>query len=281
VTPTATWRDPRFGDLGHGPENSLTGTMYKANSVDLPIKVNSAEGKLRMWRNTTLESLESGSTETLAPHTVGYESNEDLDNGHRPAGLIRMSTTTGPTPEYLTDFGNTVVPGTTTHHVTQYRAASGALVFSAGSIQWAWGLDSNHDGPSEPADQRMRQATVNILADMDAPATTIAPGLVATTKSTDTTPPTVNVSEPTSGSTIAQGSLVTVEGTATDNGGRVAGVEVSMDAGASWHPADGRGTTALVRARSRSALSMTLRTSNPTRPRLPSPPTAHARCSEP
>ena len=62
------------------------------------------------------------------------------------------------------------------------------------------------------ADRRIRQATVNILADMDASATTIAPGLVASTKSTDTTPPTVTVSQPTSGSTIAQGSLVTVEG---------------------------------------------------------------------
>jgi N,N-dimethylformamidase beta subunit-like, C-terminal/Domain of unknown function (DUF4082)/Bacterial Ig-like domain/Bacterial Ig domain len=240
VTPTATWRDPRFGDLGHGPENSLTGTMYKANSVDLAIKVSSGEGKLRMWRNTSLDSLSSGSTATLAAHTVGYESNEDLDNGYRPAGLIRMSTTTGPTPEYLTDFGNTVVPGNTTHHVTQYRAASGALIFSAGSIQWAWGLDSHHDGISEPADPRIRQATVNILADMDAPATTIASGIVASTKSTDTTPPTVTVTEPGSGSTIAQGSLITVEGTASDTGGRVAGVEVSSDSGASWHPAEGR-----------------------------------------
>ena len=242
VTPTATWRDPRFGDLGHGAENSLTGTMYKANSVDLAIKVSAGEGNLRVWRNTTLESLPSGSTATLAAHTIGYESNEDFDNGHRPNGLIRMSTTTGPTPEYLTDFGNTVVPGTTTHHVTQYRAPSGALVFSAGTIQWAWGLDSNHDGTSQPADSRIRQATVNILADMDALATTIASGLVASTKSTDTTPPTVTVSQPASGSTIAQGSLVTVEGTASDTGGRVAGVEVSMDSGASWHPADGRGS---------------------------------------
>ena len=150
-----------------------------------------------------------------------------------------MSTTTGPTPEYLTDFGSTVVEGTTTHHVTQYRAPSGALVFSAGTIQWAWGLDSHHDGDGAAADPRIRQATVNILADMDAPATTIANGLTASTKSSDTTPPTVTVSEPTSGSTIPQGSLVTVKGTASDTGGRVAGVEVSMDSGASWHPAAG------------------------------------------
>ncbi len=31
----------------------------------------------------------------LAPHTVGYESDEDVDNGARPAGLMRLSTTTG------------------------------------------------------------------------------------------------------------------------------------------------------------------------------------------
>ncbi len=168
VTPTATWRDPRFGDLGHGPENSLTGTMYKANSVDLAIKVSSGEGKLGSGATRPWIRWPAEPPPRLAAHTVGYESDEDLDNGYRPAGLIRMSTTTGPTPEYLTDFGNTVVPGTTTHHVTQYRAASGALVFSAGNIQWAWGLDSHHDGDGDAADQRIRQATVNILADMDA-----------------------------------------------------------------------------------------------------------------
>jgi hypothetical protein len=77
---------------------------------------------------------------------------------------------------------------------------------------------------------------------MDAPATTIASDLALSAKSIDTTPPTVTVNEPSSGSTIAQGTLVTVAGTASDTGGgRVAGVEVSTDAGASWHPANGRG----------------------------------------
>ena len=132
VTATPTWRDPRFGNLGHGPENQLTGTLYQANSVDLPITVNAEEGKLRLWRNTTLASLPAGTSTKLAEHTVGYESNEDRDNGFRPPGLFRLSTTVGPTPEYLEDFGNVVKPGTTTHHLTQYRAPSGALVFSAG-----------------------------------------------------------------------------------------------------------------------------------------------------
>ena len=160
---TGTWRDPRFAPQGQGagkPENAVTGTLFQANSDDLPVTVSKAEGKLRLWRNTSLASMGLlTQSVALAPHTVGYESDEDLDNGFRPAGLIRMSTTTGPTPEYLTDFGNTVVPGTTTHHLTEYRAPSGALVFSAGSIQWTWGLDAEHDTPYAAGAGRRADAT--------------------------------------------------------------------------------------------------------------------------
>ena len=35
-------------------------------------------------------------------------------------------------------------------------------------MQWAWGLDGNHDRGSAPPDQAMQQATVNLLADMGA-----------------------------------------------------------------------------------------------------------------
>jgi hypothetical protein len=39
-------------------------------------------------------------------------------------------------------------------------------VFGAGTIQWSWGLDANHDrNPSTPS-VAMQQATVNLLADM-------------------------------------------------------------------------------------------------------------------
>lgn len=242
---TGTWRDPRFAAKSKGggvPENSLTGTMYMSNYTDLPITVSAAEGKNRLWRGTTLAAMSSGSV-ALAPHTVGYESNEDIDNGARPPGLIRLSTTTGPTDEYLQDFGNTVQPGTTTHNVTLYRAASGALVFSAGSVQWTWGLDAEHDTPFAPSppDQRMQQAQVNLLADMSAQPTTLMSGLAPATKSTDTVGPTVTVDAPAAGSTQANGTSVTVTGTAADTGGGVvAGVEVSTDAGATWHPAAGR-----------------------------------------
>ena len=239
---TGTWRDPRFATQAQGgglPENGLTGTIYKANNSDLPITVSAAEGKLRLWRNTTLTGMAVGQTTALADHTIGYESDEDLDNGSRPPGLIRLSTTTGPTPEYLVDYGSTTQPGSTTHHLTLYRATSGALVFGAGTIQWSWGLSQNHDGSGAAADVRIQQATVNILADMGALAGTIMPGLAASTRSTDSTGPTVTVSAPTEGAATANGTIVNVTGTATDVGGKVAGVEVSTDNGASWHPATG------------------------------------------
>lgn len=240
---TGTWRDPRYAPTSQGagrPENALTGTQYQVNHDDLAVKVSSAEGKLRLWRGTTLASQPSGTTATLAPHTIGYESNEDVDNGSRPPGLVRLSTTTGPTPEYLTDFGNTVVPGTTTHHLTLYRAASGALVFSAGSVQWTWGLDAEHDSPfaPEPADRRMQQAQVNLLADMGAQPRSLASDLSPATASTDTVGPTVSFANPLPGANRANGARLTVSGSATDTGGgRVAGVEVSTDDGDTWHPA--------------------------------------------
>ena len=42
----------------------------------------------------------------------------------------------------FTDYGSTtMLDGTATHNMTMYRAPSGARVFGAGTVQWAWGLD--------------------------------------------------------------------------------------------------------------------------------------------
>jgi len=84
----------------------------------------------------------------------------------------------------------------------------------------------------------MMQAQVNLLADMGAQPLTLDSSLVAATASTDVTPPTVSVTSPVSGSTVANGSNVTITGTAADTGGVVAGIEISTD-GSSWHMATG------------------------------------------
>src|SRR5262249_28789512 len=92
---TGTWRDPRFRQPGDKalPENARTGTAYMATNVDLAIEVTAEEGRLRFWRHTAAATMINGDVLTLAPHTLGYESDEDLDNGVRPPGLIHLSTT--------------------------------------------------------------------------------------------------------------------------------------------------------------------------------------------
>ena len=187
---------------------------------------------------------------------LGHEWDEDIDNGFRPTGLFRLSETTIDNVPYVQDCGSIFDSGTATHHLTMYRHASGALVFGAGTVQWAWGLDEHHDtetgvppervnenttrvgvDPNGP-DPAIRQATVNLFADMGVQPETLAADLVRAEASTDQTPPTSSIIEPADGATVVLGP-VQIAGTADDRDGCVAGVEVSVDGGATWHPADG------------------------------------------
>jgi hypothetical protein len=250
---TGTWRDPAKSPAADGgrPENSLTGTIFMVNGPgtdnpgNLSIQVPSDYSQMRFWRNTSIENLAAGKTVTLPAGTLGYEWDEDLDNGARPAGTFDLSSTTvNLTSDFLLDEGGTYGAGTAIHQMTEYRAPSGALVFGAGTIQWAWGLDSNHDGtPNPPANPDMQQATANLFADMGVLPGTLQPGLVMPSKSTDTTPPISTITSPQSGAVLQYGNPVTVTGTASDNGGGiVAAVEVSGDGGQTWHRATGRTT---------------------------------------
>ena len=243
---TGTWRDPRFSPPADGgrPENALAGTIFMVNDgATTAIKVPAADGKMRFWRNTSIANLSPGSTATLTSGTLGYEWDEDLDNGARPAGLFDMSTTTYNGAPVLQDYGSTYASGTATHHLTLYRAPSGALVFGAGTVQWSWGLDGHHDGGTTTPNLSMQQATVNLFADMGVQPATLQSGLTAATASTDKTPPTSAITAPAAGTIVQSGTPVTITGTATDaGGGVVGGVEVSVDGGTTWHPATGRGT---------------------------------------
>jgi hypothetical protein len=245
---TGTWRDPRFSPPGDGgrPENALTGTIFMVNGPQSPllsIQVPAADGKMRLWRNTPVATQAAGASTTFPVGTLGYEWDVDLDNGFRPGGLFYLSTSTYDTNgNLLLDFGSTYGAGIATHHMTMYRAPSGALVFGSGTVQWPWGLDSDHDGSATTANTSMKQATINLFADMGAQPGSLQSGLVAASKSTDTTPPSSVITSPASGATVQAGSPTTIAGTATDVGGLVGGVEVSTDGGTTWHPATGRAT---------------------------------------
>src|SRR5205823_891533 len=125
--------------------------------------------------------LAPGTSATLPKGTLGYEWDEDVDNGARPAGNFDLSTSSPHvlTSDLLLDQGGTYGAGTAVHHLTLHRQYNNVgqanqtplgLVFGAGTVQWSWGLDSNHDNPfgfNNPAPSAaMQQATVNLFADM-------------------------------------------------------------------------------------------------------------------
>ncbi|HEV8346689.1 MAG TPA: N,N-dimethylformamidase beta subunit family domain-containing protein, partial [Vicinamibacterales bacterium] len=238
---TGTFRDPRFSADGGRPENALTGTLFMVNNQieSRSIVVSEAEGKLRFWRNTAAASLAPNSSLVLPDGVLGYEWDTDADNGFRPAGLIHLSSATYDVPGKLQDFGSTYSAGTVSHHLTLYKFGN-ALVFGAGTVQWAWGLDANHDFAGTPVDSNMKQATVNLFADMGVTAGSLQPGLIAGSASADTTAPTSTITAPAAGASAAAGGHLTMSGTASDaGGGAVAGVEVSVDGGLTWRGATG------------------------------------------
>jgi hypothetical protein len=241
---TGTWRDPRpFNPDGGRPENALTGTWFAVNSGTRAITVPAADGRLRFWRGTSVANLAPGETATLTDETLGYEWDEAPDNGAAPAGLVRMSSTIADGVQVLQDHGSSYGDGSATHHLTLYRDTNGAgpdaLVFGAGTIQWPWGLDSTHERGNAPASPAMQQATANLFADMGAQPATLQGDLQPAAPSTDTIPAVATVASP-GAISVSAGSPETIHGTASDQGGRVGAVEVSVDAGRSWHPAVGR-----------------------------------------
>src|SRR4051812_9446393 len=236
---TGTWRDPRFTTPAENvtPENAVTGQTFLVNSGTSRITVPFAYKNLGLWRNTAATSLTSGQSLQLAPNSLGYEWDQDADNGFRPNGEFKLSSTTVSGLEVFSDYGSTTsLNATATHNLTMYRAPSGARVFGSGTVQWAFGLDDwNPD--NAPPDRNMQQATANLFADMGAQAGTLQSALTAPAASTDSTAPTSTLSVP---STVSDGSQVTISGTASDTGGGVvAGVEVSTDGGTTWKAATG------------------------------------------
>jgi hypothetical protein len=158
---TGTFMDNRpFNPDGPRPQNALTGTLFSVTTGTRAIEVPAQYHNMPFWRD-------SGVGTTLPDGTLGYEWDSDANNGYRPAGQVDLSATTASGVSVLTDQGSTYnTTGTASHSLTLYRAPSGALVFGAGTVQWAWGLDTLHDRDPSVVSRPMQQATLNLLADM-------------------------------------------------------------------------------------------------------------------
>ena len=78
VQPAGGWRPARERAERH----HLHGELRARRAIKVP----AAEGKLRFWRNTDVAALAPADVATLPDGTLGYEWDEDRDNGSRPPG---------------------------------------------------------------------------------------------------------------------------------------------------------------------------------------------------
>ncbi|MBW4553039.1 MAG: hypothetical protein KME35_18300 [Aphanocapsa sp. GSE-SYN-MK-11-07L] len=165
-------------------------TLFRSSEVNRPENALLGVGYIGDWSGYNVyngfDYVVSNAADPYYAHTglqngdklkglVGYEWDAVLNNGFTPAGLVVLSQSPvqlqGPLPP--------LPPGTNTtiSNAVRYTAASGAKIFSTGSIQWVWGLDS--DGVTDPReDICAKQITVNVFADMGAKPQTPDAGIV-------------------------------------------------------------------------------------------------------
>jgi hypothetical protein len=161
--PTTKFRDP----INNLPESALLGVMYIGDIDDVYagfdfVIQNSSDP---YYANT---GLNNGDKLTLL---VGFEW-DAVNANASPSGLVVLSNSQ--TSNTLSDADTEGFPpgaNPQSSNAVRYTAPSGAKVFSTGSIQWVWGLDS--DGVVNPReDNRAQQIAVNVLASMGARPTT-------------------------------------------------------------------------------------------------------------
>ncbi|MDP9237801.1 MAG: hypothetical protein M3P30_10500 [Chloroflexota bacterium] len=142
------------------PQSMLSGVAYGSNTQPDYIA----------WRPAALDSwifTGSGITgQDSFPGIVGYEYDHQAATDQRPAGVQIVGSS--PVSGFL---------GSDTSVSALYVAPSGATVFAAGTVAWAWGLDDfGHEGRGAFADDELRQVTKNILNRLGAPPAPPAAG---------------------------------------------------------------------------------------------------------
>jgi hypothetical protein len=200
VAATTLFRSPEV----NRPENALLGVGYVSDHGNIyggyDFVVSNASDPY--YANTKLKNGDK------LRGLVGYEWDGLLSNGFTPPGLVVLSRSLVQANSILPPLPPETNPNIS--NAVRYTAASGAKVFSTGSIQWVWGLDSawitnprvksswlrkmknwlkrikklwslGSDSPrvTHPrADSRVQQIAVNVFADMGAKPQTPSAGIV-------------------------------------------------------------------------------------------------------
>ncbi len=211
------------------PENAVTGVMQNGVASSRPFLVYDASswiyagtGLVNYTGNGTTGVITSGPGQNALPGLVGYEFDSRAVND--PA----LSSFASAEPAGLKQVGHSFVPSSDNGvnawaDATVYTAGSGATVFSAGTIQWAFGVDNGfNDGfcscDHSVASSAGQKITANILtrfsAASAAPAVSLSPAsLTFESQTTGTTSPAQSASLTNSGSAPLSISGIAVAGT--------------------------------------------------------------------
>lgn len=177
VAPTNKFRSPQ----NNRPENALLGVMYTGDRDELYSNTGSSNPNYGGY-----DFVVTNSTDPYYANTnlhdgdalsilVGFEWDAIVNNGFTPSGLVVLSQSPVNPSNLDTDLPSAT--NTQISNAVRYTAASGAKVFSTGSIQWMWGLDSDSVNPPRQ-DVRAQQFAVNVLADLGAKPLTPASNIV-------------------------------------------------------------------------------------------------------
>jgi hypothetical protein len=148
------------------PENALLGVMYTGQTSDVTggfdfVVSNAADP---YYAGTGLKNGDK------IPGLVGYEWDGVVNNGLTPNGLVVLSSSPA-NPDAGVGPGLPTGTPTNVSNAVRYTAASGAKVFSSGSIQWVWGLNGSLT-PNPRQSPLAQKIATNVFADLGAQART-------------------------------------------------------------------------------------------------------------
>jgi hypothetical protein len=177
------------------PENAILGVMQNGVATAEPWLVNdpsswifAGTGLVKYTGNGTTGIVTSGPGQNALPALVGYEFDTRAVNGPLLSAFVSSE------PPGVDEVAHSFVPAadngvTAWSDATLYTAPSGAIIFSAGTIQWSFGVDDGYnDGfcncshtSTNAATQRI---TTNILdhaiaSQTPQPGVTLTPGALA------------------------------------------------------------------------------------------------------